>query len=390
MRPTGLFIKIFISVLLSTAVFSTRAQARPPQLAPARQEATQQIQQLLFQRQYAEAEQKIRHYQQQWPDDVMGDFGMMMLYQLKNFENFDQRYAGQYLKWHELGRKKAVDILENGQSSAWDLFVASGVLALSGFHRLNSGKTMRALRDGSMAINALKKAQKKAPGWADPSLGLGLYDYWRSVFTKRWTFLPFFPDKRASGIKDLELVAAKGVYVRELAQGALAWVYYNEEKTAAAQRLNQPLLQRYPRNIVIRLLAAHIAYKQKHYQQAEQHYQTILRQEPRLSKVHFYLARLYLDRAKSILNTQKKSGEISPEVRQDLEQAIAQVSRYLKVDAKAKKQWRGLAYTLWGESLYQLQQWDEAEAKFKLALKQDYSLSLPKKRLRILRNRPAA
>ncbi len=193
------------------------------------QKNAEQIQTLLFKRRYGEVHQLITQYLQKWPDDLIGYFGMMMLYQLQNFENFDYRFDSQFLRWHEKGRSLAVKVVNEGRSDPWQLFVASGALGISGMYRLNKRQTMRALRDGSMAINALKKAIKKDPEWIDPLYGTGMYDYWRSVFTNRLKFLPFFPDKRAVGIENVEKVVRNGTFTKELAQGSIAYMYYNAQ-----------------------------------------------------------------------------------------------------------------------------------------------------------------
>lgn len=249
------------------------------------------VQELLFQGRYDMAQREIEQFMVRWPGNITGYFGMMVLYQLRNFENFDARFDELYQPWHDPGRKRAKEIFKDRDARTWDLFIAGGVLAVSGLQQFNAGNTFRALRDGLTAIQALKRALHKAPDWVDPHYGLGMYNYWRSVFTNRWTFLPFFPDRRAQGIEAIKQAVASGIYVGELAQASLSWIYYNEEKYAEAHQLNEPLLKKYPDNIILRLLKGHISGKLKRYEQAHREYERVLKSNSELTKVYFYIAR---------------------------------------------------------------------------------------------------
>ncbi len=350
------------------------------------QDKARQVRTYLFKRQYTQAATEIQSVIDRWPDEVLGYFGMMLLYQLRNFENLDHRFDQQYLQWHEQGRKSALKIINDGRSDPWHLFIAAGTLGLSGMYKLNQGKTVRALRDGSMALNALKKALKKDPNWVEPYYGLGLYDYWRSVFTNRWTFLPFFPDKRDEGRRNIQKVIERGTFAQELARGSLAYMYYNDKKYAEALKITGPLVAKYSNNVILQILHAHILTKLKRYDLAKKNYERILRQDPRLTKVNFYLARLYFASAKDEQEKRKKNASASVPV-EAYEKVLPWVQRYVEAEPHAKKRWKAEAYSLWGETLYRLKRWSEAKAKFRLALKQDYSLYHAKKRLTELQKR---
>lgn len=389
------FQKIFLCLILIGLLPSLSLQARPHVKASGaawesiqllkQQDAVREVQDLLFQRRYESAELKMAQFIQRWPDDIVGDFGMMILYQTQNFENFYHRFDKQYRRWHEKGRKKAIRILKDSRSDPWHLFIASGVLSVSGLYRLNQDQTFGALRDGSMAVNAMKKALKKDPTWLDPLFGLGMYDYWRSVFTKRWKFLPFFPDRRERGIKNVKKATTEGTFVNELARSSLAYIYYTEEKYEKALKINGALVKKYPNNVIIHLLQGHILAGLKKYEKALKNYHWVQKTDPQLTKVNFYIARLYFEKAKERQKALKKKHKTKRLIFvEDFEKVLPWIERYLQSESGASDRWKAVAYSLWGEALYQLRAWDDAKAKFKLALRNDYSLYLPKKRLKMI------
>lgn len=243
-----------------------------------------------------------------------------------------------------------------------------------------------------MGIRSLKKAIKGDPGWVDPYFGLGVYEYWRSVYTQRLRFIPFFPDRRQEGVDKLKRVIQEGRFTNDLARGALAWIYYNEEQYKKAEALCFPLRKKYPGNLVLRTLKAHILTAKRQFDPALREYQKILAVDPQMTKVNFYIAKIYYEKGKG---PKKREGEKKKTwkakralpkvagVNRSYAAAIPWLERFLATEQK--KKWKGQAYDLWGELLYQQGQFEEAQRKFKLALKNDYSLYNPKRRLKSLK-----
>jgi tetratricopeptide (TPR) repeat protein len=310
---------LLIGFLISPKLIANPSLPLSSQATHLQQAAAREVQDLLFHRRYEQARLKVADFIQRWPEDITGYFGMMILFQLKNFENFDHRFDEQYLLWHKRGRKRAVKILKDARADPWHLFIASGTLAVSGLYRINQRQTLRAIRDGAMAINAMKNTLEKDPNWVDPRYGLAMYDYWRSVFTNRWTFLPFFPDRREKGIRNIKKVVEEGTFSKELAQGSLAYMYYNEEKYEDALKFTQPLVKKYPSNIILRLLQGHILAKLRRYDQALRHYRWVQKTDPAMTKVNFYVARLYFEAAKVRQEALKKQSTKEPIVVKDYE-----------------------------------------------------------------------
>lgn len=382
---------VILGVALAFGGFPVSAQ---PKISPSREQTIQaqkaaaaQVRDLLLQRQYAKAEQKMTAIQKRWPDDIIGIAGMMFLYQLRNMENFDKRFNNQYLKWHDAGRDRAQQILDDPKADAWHLYMAGGAYAMSGYHYFREGRTLRALQDGLRGIHGLEEAFKRDPDWVDPLMGLGAYKYWRSVYTKRVRFLPFFADQRKEGIAELLQVIGRGTLSRQLASGALAWIYINEKQYIKALRLNTALLKKYPDNVIALTLQGHLMVQLKRYREAMSHYQRCLEIDPSVSNIYYYIAALEFDRIVTQYHPRHEPQRTvtEQESQEYNEKIIPQLKRFMAMDPPMRS--KALGYDLWGEILYRQKDWRGARKMSREALRLDYSVYAAKERLGRLRGR---
>lgn len=386
---TLLFCGAFFVLSSNLWAEKTREEGAPLSLIEIQKEKAVLARELLFHRKYDEAEELFQTFIKEWSDQLIGYFGMMILYQVQNLENFDERFDGPYSQWHDKGRKRAIKILYNPKSDPWELFLAGGTLAISGFYKAHAGKMIRGLRDGIMGIHAMEKALDRDPDWIDPYLGLGLYDYWRTVFTQKFRFIPFFPDRREEGMEKLKRTIKEGNFSKDLARGALAWSYLYEKKYKEAQPLCEELLEKYPENLIIQLLHGHVLSKSGQFSKALEKYRHVLATDPEITKVYFYVARNYFEEVEARKKEAEKGkkrrakGPI-PEEQKSFKGGYGEAILWLEkfLETEPNKTWKGLAYNLWGEVLYQQGRYEEAQDKFQIALKYDYSLYNPKRRLR--------
>ncbi|MDO8644107.1 MAG: tetratricopeptide repeat protein [bacterium] len=218
---------------------------------------------LLLQRNYPKAEKLFREVVTHHPDSLLGPFAMMCLYQIQNLENFDLRFESFYEPWQKKGRQLALKISDDEKATDWDLFLAGATLGISGLDKAHRARWLGGIKDGLLAIRLLKKALRKNPNFADASLGIGLYDYWRSVFTKRHWFLPFFRDRRQAGLLAIRRAEAEGEFTPVLAKVALAFIAVEEKKEAEAQKTLKTLLKKYPKNVVLKNLSKKLSSQKK-------------------------------------------------------------------------------------------------------------------------------
>lgn len=243
---------------------------------------------LLMKRDYEKAVPFLNQVFQTSPD-LLGLLGKMVFYQLRNFENYDFRFSRDYKPWGKKGHVVASEILKNPDSKSWTLFLSGGVFGVQAFHQGRSGKWWQAYLESQKALQALNQALEKDPNFLEPLFGIGLYEYWRSHYTERLWWLPFFPDRRAAGKEKLKRVIAEGSLVRPLAEIALAFIAFQEGRYGDLLVLTRSLLKRYPDNLVVRMLQARAEIAQRQYRLAVQDLEKILQEEPAIAKAHLFI-----------------------------------------------------------------------------------------------------
>jgi tetratricopeptide (TPR) repeat protein len=319
---------------------------------------------LLLHRQYDQAQTLFLQWNADYPENILGPLGMVGLYQLKKFENFDFQIHPKERGWHKKSHFRAKKIYENPKSEEWEYLAAGGALGLTGFYEVQRNKWFRALGDSVLGVRSLKKALRKNPEFKDALLGIGLYEYWRSIYTKNLRFLPLFPDLRQEGINKITEAVEKSGYIKDLAQAASAFVYANEHRYTESQSMCRPLIKKYPENIILRLLLANSLTGTKKFQQAEIEYINILKIDPQNKITHFFMANNYY--------LQKKNLGLAKKL----------VENYLTTEPI--KRWRGKAHALLGNILLAEGDVTGAKDSYQEALRIDSSLSVTRHKLKTL------
>jgi tetratricopeptide (TPR) repeat protein len=246
----------------------------------------------------------------------------MTFYQVRNLENFDFRFDPPYLLWEEKGRKIALKIARDPQAAPWDLLVAGGTLGVSGFYRAHNSKWFAALRDSSTTFHTMEKSYRKDPKLADALLGLGLYDYWRSHFTRKLRFLPFFPDRRKEGIEKLTKAKNESEFSSLLAELALAFIDFQEKRYQQVLETTGRLLKRYPQNTILRMLQGETLISMKKYQEGVKEFETILSIDPSITKSYLFIGMAYAKEGKN------------------REKAQEYLNKFLEAEPTAPSHWR--------------------------------------------------
>ncbi|MBF0493238.1 MAG: tetratricopeptide repeat protein [Deltaproteobacteria bacterium] len=255
---------------------------------------------LVFHRQYNEALNYFKKIQQEEPASVLGTFGQMAIWQVRMFENYDNRFEKEY-ELISSENKKIVDaVLNQKDPEAWELFLAAASSGLRGFYLMRSDAYFRALVEAARARKAMNRAIQKDPGFYDPYLGLGMYDYWRSVFTNRLTFLPFFKDKRQEGLEQVKLALSKGRVVGALAEVSLAFCLHESRDTQEAIPLLESILKKYPESIIVRNLLGDLYIAKGEYAKAHLIYDQLLKEHADITVAQFFKAMAYFKEGKLV------------------------------------------------------------------------------------------
>ncbi|MBU4484800.1 hypothetical protein KKA47_05210, partial [bacterium] len=257
-------------------------------------------QELIFKREYDAGIKIFKELEVNYPKSPAGLFGQIAIWQLRMFENEDMRFADKY---RELERKSdglLLPLLRDSKADDMDLLIAGSIYGMRGFFAVHERKFWDALTHGLHAVHILKRLRQKNPNFPDGEMGIGMYEYWRSVFTTRYWFLPFFADLREEGVKKVKLVANEGKYIRNIASGNLAFIFLNQKRFEEALAYVDPLLNNYPNNVVLTTLKGRIFYSQKKYKKAAMQFEKILRINSSISKVNYLCAVSYFEVKKGI------------------------------------------------------------------------------------------
>ena len=157
--------------------------------------------------------------------------------------------------------KRAMDISQarldknqNDVTALYALGVSHGLRANYNF--LVRKAWMDSLKDATAARKAHNRVVELEPDNIDAQLVQGVHDYIIGSLPFHLKILGFiagFHGDRESGIKTLQLVAAKGNANRDDAKVLLAAIYRREKKSEQALPLLNELIERFPRNFLFRL-----------------------------------------------------------------------------------------------------------------------------------------
>ncbi len=254
----------------------------------------------LYARHYDRARAIFQRLGDDYPASAVGPFGLAVLAQAKMAENLDFSQDAAYREAFDTVMQRLDAAIDQERSLAWNYFMRGTVLGLNSFYRYRQDKVLAAIKDGWMGITDLQRARKLEPHFVDPVLGLGLYNYWRSVVTIWFKNLPFFPDKRQEGLEQMMYARDHAVFARPLARLSLAFSFYESRRIDDALKESLALYRAYPDNIInLQVLGRLYMRKHKH-RKAEETLLRVLAIDPTNVQVHYALGYLYFYRLRDL------------------------------------------------------------------------------------------
>lgn len=249
---------------------------------------------LILNRQYDEALALFESIDQSHPASALGPLGKMLVYQSQMLENGDFAFDKEYEAAAKTTGVRVSSSLSKTGDEVWDRMLAGGYYGVRGMHAMRKKSYLKSVDDGWEALSYLKWIKKKEPYLADTDLGLGAYDYWRSVITKSVSWLPFFPDKRKAGIVAIERSFVDAQYTRPVAQLILVYVYIDEKRFTEAIDLAKDMAERYPQNTLVRVQLGRAYSRKSRYADAIKVLHEVETLQPDNKVVGYYLGANYL------------------------------------------------------------------------------------------------
>ncbi|HVO31401.1 MAG TPA: tetratricopeptide repeat protein [bacterium] len=259
---------------------------------------------MILDRRYDEALALFRATADGHKDSALGPLGQMLVWQSQMLENGDFAHRDEYdAAVKETGTR--IDAVKS--PGTWDLMLAGGYNGVRAMHAMREKHYLRAVDDGWSALSGMKSLKKKEPDLADSDVGLGTYDYWRSVITRNVKWIPFFSDKRRQGIQEIERAFVDAQYTRPIAQLVLVFIYIDEHRYDDAIALGEDMAAKYPHNTLVRVQVGRAYSRKGRYDDAVKIYEKVLELQPDNKVAHYFLGAnlVYggkdLDRAETLL-----------------------------------------------------------------------------------------
>lgn len=118
---------------------------------------------------------------------------------------------------------------EDKSNPDW-LFISGASHGYRALHRSFHGHWFQAFRDGLKCSSRLNKALKIDPAFYDAYLGLGAYDYYKTVMADDFLWLPFVSDRREEGMAQIRLAADSGYLASFNARESFLRIYLEEKR----------------------------------------------------------------------------------------------------------------------------------------------------------------
>jgi len=249
-------------------------------------------QELIMARDYDAAITLFKSIEEMYPLSPTGVYGQLVVWQLKMYENQDFRFREEYEAVMDRFERIAVKTMK-GYPTSWDMFICGAGYGMRGFYYMRGHSWIRALGSAIRAMQILKRIIWEDKGFIDAYLGIGMYNYWRTVMTREITLLPFFGDHRQEGLQQIQLVIDKGRYANKLARSSMIFVYHKDRNYPKEKELLEEFLKIYPNNIIYRQLLGNLYYATRQYDRSIDEYRKIQAQDPGLTTSTYYLAKAY-------------------------------------------------------------------------------------------------
>ncbi|HSG99362.1 MAG TPA: hypothetical protein VLB27_04890 [candidate division Zixibacteria bacterium] len=167
---------------------------------------------------------------------VAGTIHAAMIDQESNARHAD------YNRW----RRRAEHMAEALGESADAEFVRGVAAGYEAVYEARWGGWFAALKKGLSAKKHFDRALQRDSTFVDAYLGIGNYNFWKSVKTDFINWTPLVTDNRREGLAQLQQVVIAGTVAKAAARAALAAALVHEERYADAIAHADTLAQEYP------------------------------------------------------------------------------------------------------------------------------------------------
>ncbi len=179
---------------------------------------------------FSQALHEAKEIQQNETDNPLGYFLVGTVYQTISEEYRTDRFSDLV----EENLSKAIKLAEKKQKKDklnpdWP-FIEGAAHGYRALHRAFHGDWWGAFKDGFSTTSGLNKALELDSSYYDAYLGLGAYDYYKTVKAKAFLWLGLVGDNREEGIAKIKIAIERGTLASHNARESLMRIYFEEKR----------------------------------------------------------------------------------------------------------------------------------------------------------------
>ena len=233
---------------------------------------------------------------QRYPESPAGPFVAAEAFQTRMSDYRVRRYEPQFESAIQDAIAKA-QAATTRDPSAQNLFLLGAAESYRCVYWFRQGKWLKAVRAAFRSIGQLQRAREADPQFADPLLGLALYDHAKAKV--RVFGIGLFRNREDRVVEWLRTVNEHGRFLSADASFALQYVLVDRGEFAAALPINDTLIAELPRDPVCLYNRAFILERLGRQSEAKRYWQQLIEvvaafEEPSqglLAECHYHLAR---------------------------------------------------------------------------------------------------
>ncbi|HTP13436.1 MAG TPA: bacterial transcriptional activator domain-containing protein [Bacteroidota bacterium] len=230
---------------------------------------------LTLKQDYERADSVCRVATDRFPEDPLGYLYRAAVMQTRSMDYLDPLNFDTFDSLLAIARVHAEKIVDSHPQSPLGYFLLATAEGEGAYARVDAGNWLSGVTRGLGAASDFKKAVALDSACYDAYVGVGTYYYWKS---KKAGFLNWaLGDRRAEGIRLLEIAAVRGVYNRLAALSALTAIYTDAGEYDNAIRCATEGLRVYPDNRIFLWGISAAQERSGKYADAAQTYEHLLR-----------------------------------------------------------------------------------------------------------------
>ncbi len=247
----------------------------------------------LFDRKYEEALEDFKALEKIDPNSPMGKFGQSALYQMRMVEEEDFAFEKEYRKVAKEAQEIIKKKIDSGKADAWIYLISGSSYGLDGLLEARKKSWWDVIKKGYTGLTHIQKAKELDPTLYEADLGIGLYEYFRSKLSEKYSFLPFFEDVKNQGIKRILNAIGKAHFTEYASYLCLCFVYLVEKNPNKLLEYAAKIENKYPNNLIAKIFIARGHREKKEYDQAETMLKKALEIHKDYAIAHLNLGYLY-------------------------------------------------------------------------------------------------